>query len=59
MTAQQLYRDDGPLAALIGRAGHRLPAGETALAGVGAAVLAVAAALALAGVLALVLRMLT
>jgi hypothetical protein len=46
MTAQQVYRDDGPLAALIGRAGRGVALGETALTFAGAALLALGAALA-------------
>jgi hypothetical protein len=47
MTAMQLYRDDGPLAAAIGRAARGVRIEETALAFVGSVVLAIAAALAL------------
>jgi hypothetical protein len=46
-TAMQVYRDDGPLAALIGRAGRGLNLGETPLTLLGGLVLGVAAALAL------------
>ena len=47
MTAMQVYRDDGPLGALIGRAGRAVGVGETALALLGSLVLGIAAALAL------------
>jgi hypothetical protein len=45
VTAQQVYRDDGPLALLIGRLGRPARVDETALTFAGAAVLAVVAAL--------------
>jgi len=47
MTPMQVYRDDGPLAAAIGRAARRLRPDETALTVLGALVLGVGAALAL------------
>ena len=47
MTAMQVYRDDGPLGALIGRASRGVGMGETTLALLGALVLGIAAALAL------------
>jgi Family of unknown function (DUF5941) len=47
MTPMQVYRDDGPLAALIGQAGRGLRLGETPLTLLGGVVLGVAAALAL------------
>jgi hypothetical protein len=46
MTALQVYRDDGPLALLIGRLGRARPVDETALTVAGAAVLALVAGLA-------------
>ncbi len=46
MTALQVYRDDGPLALAIGRAGRGLPVGETALTASGAVLLGTVAALA-------------
>jgi Family of unknown function (DUF5941) len=45
VTAQQVYRDDGPLALLIGRLGRARPVDETALTFAGAALVALAAAL--------------
>jgi hypothetical protein len=45
VTALQVYRDDGPLGALIGRAGRGVAVGETALCVLGGALLALAAAL--------------
>jgi hypothetical protein len=47
MTPMQLYRDDGPLAAAIGRAARGVSLQETSLAVLGALLLGVAAALAL------------
>jgi hypothetical protein len=47
MTAMQVYRDDGPLGALIGRAGRGVGVGETSLTLLGSVVVGIAAALAL------------